>query len=74
MTNPDQDLLTTTEGVDEGSAAFTAEGPGSGAAPAAGTAPAVEGEQPAPPVEVDTDESRAARSASTGQQLQAGEG
>ncbi len=27
MTNPDKDLLTTTEGVDEGSAASAAEGP-----------------------------------------------
>ena len=74
MTNPDDRLLTTTEGVDEGSAASTAEGRGSGARPAAGTAPTVEGEQPAPPVEVDTEESRAARAADSGQQLQVGEG
>lgn len=59
MTNPSEDLLVTTEGVDEGSAKS-----------------AVEGEaQPAPPVDMETDESRAARaSQGTGQQLQAGEG
>ena len=74
MTNPDDRLLTTTEGVDEGSAASTAEGPGSGGRPAAGSAPTVEGEQPAPPVEVDTEQSRAARAADSGQQLQVGEG
>jgi hypothetical protein len=74
MTNPDQDLLVSTEGVDEGSAASTAEGPGSGASPAAGGGPTAEGEHPTPPVEVDTEQSRAARAADTGQQLQAGEG
>lgn len=74
MTNPDQDLLVATEGVDEGSAASTTEGPGSGATPAAGGHPVVEGEAPAPPVEVDTQESRDAGAADTGQQLQAGEG
>ena len=74
MTSADDRLLTTTEGVDEGSAASTVEGPGSGAAPAAGTAATVEGEQPAPPLEVDTEESRAARAAETGQQVQVGEG
>ncbi len=74
MTDPDQDLLVTSEGVDEGSAASTAEGPGSGARPAAGSGPVAEGEAPAPPVEVDTEASRAARSADTGQQVQAGEG
>jgi hypothetical protein len=71
---PEDDLLVTTEGVDEGSAASTVEGPGSGARPAAGGGPTVEGEAPAPPVPVDTEESRAARAADTGQQLQAGEG
>lgn len=80
MTDPDQDLLVTSEGVDEGSAASTAEGPGSGAHPAAGSRPVErashvdEGEAPAPPVAVDTEQSRAARAADTGQQLQAGEG
>jgi hypothetical protein len=59
MTNPSEDLLVTTEGVDEGSAAST-----------------VEGEQsPAPPVDMETDESRAVKEArGDGQQLQAGEG
>jgi len=71
MTNPDQDLLVTSEGVND---ADTGEGAGSGARPAVGTRPVVEGEQPAPPVPVDTDESRAARAADTGQQLEAGEG
>lgn len=74
MSNPDEDLLTTTEGVDEGSAASAVEGRGSGAAPAAGGRPSVEGERPAPPVEVDTADSRAARAAETGQQLEAAEG
>ncbi|MCW2681748.1 MAG: hypothetical protein JWM62_3149 [Frankiales bacterium] len=74
MTDPDKDLLVTSEGVDEGSAASTAEGPGSGATPAAGGRAVAEGEAPTPPVEVDTAQSRAARAADTGQQLQAGEG
>ncbi len=74
MTHPDQDLLVTSEGVDEGSAASASEGPDTGASPAAGRHPQAEGSVPAPPVEVDTEESRAARSAETGQQLQAGEG
>lgn len=74
MTDPDQDLLVTSEGVDEGSAASTAEGAGSGARPTVGDHPVVDGEVPAPPVQVDTEESRAARAADSGQQLQAGEG
>ena len=75
MTNPSEDLLVTSEGVDEGSAASTAEGPGSGGRPAAGSAPTVEGEQPAPPVEMESSESRAAKDArATGQQLEVGEG
>jgi hypothetical protein len=86
MTTADEDLLTTTEGVDEGSAASAVEGPGSGSdAEAAGIGPSSGGPrdhgvhafgeaQPAPPVDVETDESRAARAADTGQQLQAGEG
>jgi len=74
MSDPDE-LLTTTEGVDEGSAASTAEGPGSGAAPGAGGSPAVAGEAPTPPDDMETDEARAAREqAAPGQQLQAGEG
>jgi hypothetical protein len=58
MTNPDEDLLTTTEGVDEGSAASTAEGP--------------DAERPAPPVDLTTEDSAAQRA--PGQQLEAGEG
>ena len=73
MSDPD-DLLTTTEGVDEGSAASTAEGPGTGGTPAAGGAPAAAGEAPTPPQQLETEESRQARAADTGQQLQAGEG
>ena len=74
MTDPDQDLLTTTEGVDEGSAASATEGPDSGASPAAGGAAQAEGEAPAPPVEMDTPDSRAAGAADTGQQVEVGEG
>jgi len=85
MTTADEDLLTTTEGVDEGFAASTVEGSDSGSdAEAAGAGhssgrPGTHGvhggeSQPAPPVDVATDESRAARAADTGQQLQAGEG
>lgn len=73
MTNPDEDLLTTTEGVDEGSAASTAEGRGSGSSPAAGSVPQPpEAEPAAPPVDVQTEESAAQRA--PGQQLEAGEG
>ena len=79
MTSPDEDLLTTTEGVDEGSAASTAEGPQSGSAPRdAGTVdgPGPTSEStPAPPVDMEGADSRAARDAvGTGQQLEAGEG
>ena len=79
MTSPDEGLLTTTEGVDEGSAASTAEGPQSGAgqpgaAPSGGPAPESEA-TPAPPVDMEGTDSRAARDAvGTGQQLEAGEG
>lgn len=90
MTNPSEDLLATTEGVDEGSAASTVEGPGSGATSTEeltgvtnpirramgdpGTTGAAADAQPAPPVDTESDESRAARAGETGQQLQAGEG
>lgn len=75
MTNPDDDLLTTTEGVDEGSAASTVEGPQSGGSPRAGADVPVEGTSPAPPVDVETDQSRAVRERlDPGQQLEAGEG
>ena len=74
MTNPDEDLVTT-EGVDEGSAASTAEGPASGASPGAGRGPHAPDEPAAAPVDMETEESRAAREqAGPGQQLQAGEG
>lgn len=88
MTAPDQDLppagdapLVAEEGVNEGSATSTQEAPGVPAAadqrlgdvqpstPAAGT------EAAAPPDDMESRESRAARDASgTGQQLQVGEG
>ena len=75
MTDPDQDLLTTSEGVDEGSAASTVEGPASGAAPAAGSGTQAAGEAPTPPVDMETPESREAREqGDPGQQLQVGEG
>ena len=87
MTNPGEDLLATTEGVDEGSAKSTSEG----AKPteeltgvtnplkrALGDPPRTSEEidpEPAPPVDMESDESRAARAArGTGQQVQAGEG
>lgn len=90
MTNPSEDLLATTEGVDEGSATSTVEGSDSGATstedltgvtnpikPALGdpgTQGAATEAQPAPPVDMESDDSRAARKSATGQQLQAGEG
>ena len=75
MTNPDEDLLTTTEGVDEGSADSAVEGPDSGGSPRAGAKPVVEGAVPAPPVDMETDESRAVREQrDPGQQLDVGEG
>lgn len=79
MTAPDDGLLTTTEGVDEGSAASTAEGPQSGAEPADAGVPGAAGPEseatPAPPVDMESPEARAARDAvGTGQQVQVGEG
>ena len=87
MTNPSDDLLATSEGVDEGSAASTDEGPRSTQeltgvtnplARALGDAPSTNDEAdatPAPPVDMETEQSRGARDqAGTGQQLQAGEG
>ena len=72
MTTPDEDLVTS-EGVDEGSAASTAEGPDSGGSPAArGLPDGPEAERAAPPVDMDTEESAAVRG--PGQQLEAGEG
>ena len=87
MTNPSNDLLATSEGVDEGSAASTAEGPTSteeltgvtnpikqalGDGPDRDASPDA---TPAPPVDMESEQSRSARDAAgTGQQLQAGEG
>ena len=90
MTNPSNDLLATSEGVDEGSAASTVEGTSTTKSTeeltgvtnpikqALGDSPdrdAASEATPAPPVDMETDESRAARDAAgTGQQVQAGEG
>ena len=87
MTNPSDDLLATSEGVDEGSAASTDEGPDSTEEltgvtnpikRALGDPPSTAGESdatPAPPVDMESEQSRGARDAAgSGQQLQAGEG
>ena len=92
MTNPSDDLLATSEGVDEGSAASTDEGPRAGGdrsteeltgvtnpiKQALGDPPSTAAESdatPAPPVDMESDASRASREAAgSGQQLQAGEG
>ena len=86
MTNPSDDLLATSEGVDEGSAASTDEGASSTEEltgvtnpikRAMGDAPSTAAESdatPAPPVDMESDESRGARGAASGQQLEAGEG
>lgn len=77
MTNPSEDLLATTEGVDEGSARSTAEGrtdPSSGAlvGQRAAQGPDDVEAEPAPPVDATTEQAREVRG--TGQQLEAGEG
>lgn len=79
MTTPDEHLLATTEGVAEGSAASTVEDAatgGSGDRPAPGAPGLLDVEaSPAPPVVLESPQSRAARDAvGTGQQLQVGEG
>jgi hypothetical protein len=87
MTNPSDDLLATSEGVDEGSAASTDEGADrpteeltgvtNPISRALGDPPSTDAESeatPAPPVDMESDESRGARSAASGQQLEAGEG
>ena len=79
MTTPDEQLLATTEGVDEGSAASTVEDAatgGSGDRPAPAALGPLDAEaSPAPPVELESPQSRAARDAvGTGQQLAVGEG
>jgi len=82
MTNPSEDLLATTEGIDEGSAASTAEssteeltGVKNPISRALGDPPRTEPESeatPAPPVDVDTGGGLGADG--PGQQLEAGEG
>ncbi len=87
MTNPSDDLLATSEGVDEGSAASTGEGPDSTEEltgvtnpikQALGDPPSTDAESdatPAPPVDMESEQSRGARDATgSGQQLQEGEG
>ena len=87
MTNPSDDLLATSEGVDEGSQKSTDEGDRSTEEltgvtnpikQALGDPPSTGAESeatPAPPVDMESDESRGARDAAgSGQQLQEGEG
>ena len=87
MTNPSDDLLATSEGVDEGSEASTDEGPRSTEEltgvtnpikRALGDPPSADASSdatPAPPVDMESEQSRGAReSAGSGQQVQAGEG
>ncbi|MCW2615154.1 MAG: hypothetical protein JWN08_2148 [Frankiales bacterium] len=84
MTNPSKDLLATTEGVDEGSAKSTVEGDPSTEeltgvpnpiSQALGEGPGDVEAEPAPPVDMESGDSRASRDArGTGQQLEAGEG
>ena len=79
MSTADEHLLATTEGVDEGSAASTVEDAttgGSGNRSASGAPGPLDAEaSPAPPVEMESPQSRAARDAvGTGQQLEVGEG
>ncbi len=87
MTNPSDDLLATSEGVDEGSAASTDEGPSSTEeltgvtnpiTQALGEPPSTDATSdatPAPPVDMESEQSRGARDgAGSGQQLEAGEG
>lgn len=76
MTSSSEHLLTTTEGVDEGSAASTVEQTGSEGSAVGSSAlgGAATESAPAPPQELDTEQARAARKQGTGQQLQAGEG
>ena len=71
MTDPDKDLLATTEGVDEGSARSTVESTRSAGAPDAASpgAPDDTEAEPAPPLTLDSPQQ-----AGPGQQLEAGEG
>ena len=75
MTESSEQLLTTTEGVDEGSAASTVEEAGSeGSAVGSAAAGMLDESSPAPPADMTTDESREAQEQAPGQQLQVGEG
>ena len=87
MTNPSDDLLATSEGVDEGSQKSTDEGDRSTEeltgvtnpiTQALGDPPSTDAASdatPAPPVDMESEQSRGARDAAgSGQQLQAGEG
>jgi hypothetical protein len=75
MSDAERDLLTTTEGVDEGSAASTAEGVATGAAQPPAGAPQATEPAAAPPDDMESEESRTARDAAgPGQQLETGEG
>ena len=87
MTNPSDDLLATSEGVDEGSATSTDEsarpteeltGVKNPLARALGDPPTADDESdatPAPPVDMESEQSRGSRDAAgSGQQLEAGEG
>ena len=80
MTNPSDDLLATSEGVDEGSAALHGREPARLGRPATGTlgvraARSTGDATPAPPVDMESEASRGSRAeAGSGQQLQAGEG
>jgi hypothetical protein len=76
MSSSDNNLVAA-EGVDEGSAASTVEGPGHPAvgSPLADVAGGSPAEAPSEPDDMESAESRAARDAlGTGQQLQVGEG
>ena len=77
MSDSEKDLLTTGEGVDEGSAASSAEGPGTGGGGGTGPAAGPDGGSappPAPPDDVETADSRKAHQRDIGQQLEVGEG
>jgi hypothetical protein len=80
MTAPDDDLLVAPEGVDEGSAASTAESAGTGGEPSGVLGPSPRGgpegeDTPRPPDDVETEQTRDERAAAgPGQQVEAGEG
>lgn len=88
MTNPSEDLLATTEGVDEGSAASTVEGAEKSTEELTGVTNPVKralGDGPdrdaspdavpaAAPVDMESEESRGARESAPGQQYEVGEG